>query len=146
MKLQCHDIRSLVLMLLVLSALAMMSAQASTLSLRDRSYLEQAIFRRLFPHPNAPLQVGDPIHKQQQWQPLVHPGAKDESSKSDTFDYDDFSELPPFLAQYGEGSLLQPKGKRYLGIDIPDYIANGGKADALKHMSDKMKAMGRRRK
>lgn len=99
-------------MLLVLSALAMMSAQASTLSLRDRSYLEQAIFRRLFPaHKTAPFQGGGDLNRQQ-WQPLAKNGVKEES-KSDQFEYDDFSELPPFLAQFGEGSLLQPKGKRY---------------------------------
>ena len=29
-----------------------------------------------------------------------------------------------------------------VGIDIPDYISTGGKTDALRDMSNKMKAMG----
>ncbi|TRY73914.1 hypothetical protein TCAL_16901 [Tigriopus californicus] len=75
-------------MLLVLSALAMMSAQASTLS----------------------------------------------------------SETDPTLSRPFSGDSIPTQTPHSVGIDIPDYIANGGKADALKHMSDKMKAMGRRRK
>jgi hypothetical protein len=31
-----------------------------------------------------------------------------------------------------------------VGIDIPDYISTGGKADAIKSMSNKMKAMGKK--
>jgi len=30
-----------------------------------------------------------------------------------------------------------------VGMDIPDYISTGGMADAIKSMSDKMKALGK---
>ncbi|XP_040564232.1 uncharacterized protein [Lepeophtheirus salmonis] len=71
----------------------------------------------------------------------------------DQLDYDEFPEIPPFLQIYsrknlGEASyqkepvFQKPHQKRYLGIDIPDYISNGGKANAIKNMSNKMKAVG----
>jgi len=42
-----------------------------------------------------------------------------------------------------KGVAIRPvPSKRYLGIDIPDYISTGGKTDALRDMSNKMKAMG----
>jgi len=42
-----------------------------------------------------------------------------------------------------KGVAIRPMpSKRYLGIDIPDYISTGGKTDALRDMSNKMKAMG----
>ena len=46
--------------------------------------------------------------------------------------------------------LFQTIEEKYLafsvGIDIPDYISSGGKSDSLKNLSDKMKAMGRRKR
>ena len=46
--------------------------------------------------------------------------------------------------------LFQTIEDKYLassvGIDIPDYISSGGKSDSLKNLSDKMKAMGRRKR
>eukprot|EP00096_Caligus_rogercresseyi_P004090 TRINITY_DN18231_c0_g1_i1.p1 TRINITY_DN18231_c0_g1~~TRINITY_DN18231_c0_g1_i1.p1 ORF type:complete len:155 (+),score=30.83 TRINITY_DN18231_c0_g1_i1:51-515(+) len=75
----------------------------------------------------------------------------------ETFEYDEFPEIPPFLEMYsgvrneidGEtrksGGLRRPHQKRYLGIDIPDYISNGGKENAIKDMSNKMKAVGKRK-
>jgi len=50
----------------------------------------------------------------------------------------------PWLNQEDfKGVAIRPvPSKRYLGIDIPDYISTGGKTDALRDMSNKMKAMG----
>jgi hypothetical protein len=31
-----------------------------------------------------------------------------------------------------------------VGIDIPDYISTSGKTEAIKRMSDKMKAIGKK--
>jgi len=63
---------------------------------------------------------------------------KEESARSKQGE-ETFRQLPRPL---GYTNLRPVPSKRYLGIDIPDYISTGGKIDALKHMSDKMKAMG----
>lgn len=65
------------------------------------------------------------------------------------FDYEDFPEGVPFLhavTNENRGIYESPK-KRYLGIDIPDYISSGGGAsDAIRSMSSKLKALGKRRR
>ena len=33
-----------------------------------------------------------------------------------------------------------------VGIDIPDYISSGGNPEAIKNMSSKLKALGKRRR
>jgi len=63
-------------------------------------------------------------------------------------DYDDFPEVVPFLeavSNHNLGIYKAPK-KRYLGIDIPDYISSGGNPEAIKNMSSKLKALGKRRR
>ena len=89
-------------------------------------------------------------------------------SDSPNVEYDDFSEVVPYLQMatmtQGNRESIPTPSKRYrkwhtvcktlitnvnlslisVGIDIPDYISTGGKFDAIKHMSDKMKAMGKR--
>jgi hypothetical protein len=70
-------------------------------------------------------------------------------------DYADFAEVPQFLRRaYDLPSsirddqlvdiLMPSPKKRYLGIDIPDYISASGKSDAIKSMSEKMKSLGRK--
>merc|ERR1712029_464774 len=72
-------------------------------------------------------------------------------------DYDDFSEVPKFLRyvynlpntvkdEALEDILLPSPKKRYLGIDIPDYISSSGNSEALKPVIDKMRELGKRAK
>ena len=46
--------------------------------------------------------------------------------------------------------LLQKSKINYyhflVGIDIPDYISSGGNPEAIKNMSSKLKALGKRRR
>merc|ERR1712029_1034977 len=67
-------------------------------------------------------------------------------------DYDDFSEVPKFLRyvynlpdtvkdEALEDILLPSPKKRYLGIDIPDYISSRGKSDSIRPVIDKMREL-----
>jgi len=70
------------------------------------------------------------------------------SNSNGNIDYEDFPEVVPFLEAVSNENLgiyKAPK-KRYLGIDIPDYISSGGNPEAIKNMSSKLKALGRRRR
>jgi len=70
------------------------------------------------------------------------------SNSNGNIDYDDFPEVVPFLeavSNHNIGIYKAPK-KRYLGIDIPDYISSGGNPEAIKNMSSKLKALGKRRR
>jgi len=73
------------------------------------------------------------------------------------FEYEDFPTMPEFLRQTSpysatshqyEGRSYKPLGrKRYLGMDIPDYIAaSGANSGAISSMSSKMKSMGRKKR
>lgn len=66
-----------------------------------------------------------------------------------TIDYEDFPDLVPFLestASKEDNRIYASPKKRYLGIDIPDYISSGGNPEAIKNMSSKLKALGKRRR
>jgi len=97
------------------------------------------------------------------------PNYEEEAEQEDGVEYEDFPSSPPFLRPSPPSSrdspLRPPMAKRYrgwrdrrrrsnplsfylpitVGIDIPDYIASGGgrsSSNAIKSMSDKMKALG----
>lgn len=63
-------------------------------------------------------------------------------------DYEDFPEGVPFLQLAGSenDNIYGTPKKRYLGIDIPDYISSGSNPLALKNMSSRLKALGKRRR
>merc|ERR1719350_247227 len=53
-------------------------------------------------------------------------------------EYLDFPEEPPILQD-----LYRPPSKRYLGIEIPDYVSGPSKGSLLKTISNRMKEAGK---
>lgn len=93
-------------------------------------------------------------HQQLQQHNFLRPQMRRPSSYEESgSDYEDFPVVPPILRSsydqlpknFDEEDLFAPPGKRYLGIDIPDYISAGGKSDAIKNMSNRMKSLGRKK-
>merc|ERR1739844_732795 len=55
-------------------------------------------------------------------------------------EYLDFPEEPPILQD-----LYRSPSKRYLGIEIPDYVSGPSKGSLLKTISNRMKEAGKRK-
>ncbi|XP_023333891.1 uncharacterized protein LOC111705540 isoform X2 [Eurytemora carolleeae] len=55
-------------------------------------------------------------------------------------EYDDFSENRPYWMQ-GEEEYVPAPNKRYLGIEIPDYVSSPSQVSMLKKISNRLRTL-----
>merc|ERR1711892_208497 len=79
-----------------------------------------------------------------------------EIDDEDDGEYEDFPEEPALLQSAywapggikqdgeGQGLIYQAPSKRYLGIEIPDYVSSPSKGSILKTIQNRMKAAGKK--
>jgi len=58
-------------------------------------------------------------------------------------EYEDFPEAKTYWQQPGEAEYVPSPNKRYLGIEIPDYVSSPSQVSILKKISNRMKEVGK---